>query len=346
MRKLTKIYILFTFILAAFVNMSASVSASGNGTPLGLHESPVYKAPGQNTVWDFSDSTNTSGFTKFMELFRKDGHYVLNLGYVEYVGNFRHFQENELFLLRAFNAESDSVNTPLMRYNESCPGGIVAKSQGGDKWSVVKAENAITTADGLGTLILPDGDTLCNVVRLKTVYDVTGDVMRKYYPGEDAAKTVRLSTYEWYSPDCSYPLFAVNAFSIPEGSDERDLYTEAYYCSNKALLFYEEKERIRKAKEEAGIMLRYSSENWPVSNVEIEVKGRKACISFDSTVDKGNVILLFCDSKQGPLDYKIETPINVGKNKIHFKLPKLTSGRNGLALTFRGVGLPVYFDVE
>lgn len=344
MRKLTKICILFTFILVAFVNMSASVSASENDNLAGLHESPTYKASGQNTVWDFSDSTNTSGFTKIAELFRKDGVYVLSLWYVEYVGNFRHFQENELFLLRAFNTASDSVNTPLMRYNESCPGGIVAQS--GDKWSVVKAENAITTADGLGTLILPDGDTLCNVLRLKTVYDVTGNVMSKYYPGEDFPKTVRLSTYEWYSPDCSYPLFWVNAFSIPEGQDAHDLYTEAYYCSNKALLFHEEKARIRKANEDAGIMLHYTSENWPISNIELDIQGRKASISFDSRQGDGTVRLLVLEPNFMLSGKIIDTPVNVGKNTIRFKLPKLPAGRNSVCVIYKGYNDYVYFDVE
>lgn len=349
----TKISALFALFLSVAVHMSASApyTTPENNNPVCLNELPAYKTSGQNVVWDFNDSTNTSEFTRLEELFRNDDRYTLTLGYTEYVGSFLSLKENDLFWLRADNRQSgndsvsDIANPIPMLYNDSCPGGFVLKSKRAVDCHVVRGDNVVTKADGVGTIILPDGDTVCNALRLKTEYAVHIDLKNSYNPPADSPETMRLSTYEWYSPEHSYPIFWINAVSIQEDSHDRDIYAEAYYCSNKARELYEKNEKIRRDKEAAGILLRYTHENWPISNVELDVKGRKANISFESGVGEGNITIMFGNDQKELVD-PIESPVNVGSNNISFKLPKLKPGRYIVYIFYRGVVQRIDWDVE
>ena len=134
-----------------------------------------------------------------------------------------------------------------------------------------------TKADAAGTLVLPKGDSLRNVIRLHTeryvgTITVPIDTMEKKIPAftvdsivrllvPDTAK-VREDVYRWYAEGYRYPILEAKSLSYCDSL----LMEEMYYCPpdmQRTLAYDEENEQIRTrlAEEERAGWLASSSDN-------------------------------------------------------------------------------------
>jgi len=131
-----------------------------------------------------------------------------------------------------------------------------------------------TKADAAGTLVLPKGDSLRNVIRLHTEHyvgtiTVPIDTMDKKIPAftvdsiishlvPDTAK-VREDIYRWYAEGYRYPILEAKSVSYCDSL----LTEEMYYCPpevQRELTFDEENEAIRKRTVDNGRKSRFLSD--------------------------------------------------------------------------------------
>ena len=88
--------------------------------------------------------------------------------------------------------------------------------------------NVIPTADAYGTMILPTGDTLNPVLRVKTIHTI----------GEIAGQpTKQVETYRWYTKGYRYPLF--ETIKNTRLDDDKVLFTTAFYYPPQEHLYIE-----------------------------------------------------------------------------------------------------------
>ncbi len=113
-----------------------------------------------------------------------------------------------------------------------------------------------SVADGTGTLILPDGDTLKNVLRVRTycsgkdMISLRGDSVRR---AGSSIQVIR-ETLRWYVPGYRYPILEVR--NIRSLSSDGSRYTMAFYCPPEEQQYLPFDEANRKVREE----LRYGDD--------------------------------------------------------------------------------------
>ena len=152
-----------------------------------------------------------------------------------------------------------------------------------------------TKADAVGKLVLPEGDTLRNVIRLHTERYVGTivtpiDTIKTDIPAftvdsiiahmiPDTAR-VREDVYRWYADGYRYPVLEAKTICI--GNEK--LSEEIYYCppEEQTALYDEENKQVRerqKADEQRANSPDVSRS--PISRSEVTVNGQTVSVSFD-----------------------------------------------------------------
>ncbi len=114
-----------------------------------------------------------------------------------------------------------------MRYGSSVSGEIHGKGKYCERYTVNTSGTYKTVADAYGMLILPEGDTLRNVLRLHTVKHQ----YEKIDSMDNNGDIVTSDTYRWYAAGYRYPIFETVRTAKGQSSNAKDAYTTAYYCS-------------------------------------------------------------------------------------------------------------------
>lgn len=153
----------------------------------------------------------------------------------------------------------------------------------------------MTSADAVGKLVLPEGDTLRNVIRLHTERYVgmivtPVDTMRSEIPVftvdsiiahmiPDTAR-VREDVYRWYADGYRYPILEAKTICI--GNEK--LAEEIYYCppEEQTALYDEENKQVRE-RQKADEQRANSPDAFrsPISRSEVTVNGQTVSVSFD-----------------------------------------------------------------
>ena len=132
-----------------------------------------------------------------------------------------------------------------MQYGDSLEGYYHGTGMYCDRLALRSYGRYKTKADGIGELILPDGDTLRNVIRLHTerlvaVEDYPAymlDRLQAYTEDSiaarltDASSLIRLDIYRWYAAGYRYPILEVRQRCDMASSSATSL--TAYYCPPK-----------------------------------------------------------------------------------------------------------------
>jgi hypothetical protein len=153
----------------------------------------------------------------------------------------------------------------------------------------------MTSADAVGKLVLPEGDTLRNVIRLHTERYVgmivtPVDTMRSEIPVftvdsiiahmiPDTAK-IREDVYRWYAEGYRYPVLEAKTISI--GNEK--LSEEIYYCPpEEQTALYDEENKQERERQKADEQRANSPDasRSPISRSDVTVNGQTVSVSFD-----------------------------------------------------------------
>lgn len=209
-----------------------------------------YKAPGNagiNQVWDFSRLNTIDGEYTLEYLYPPlEGDSVYIMGDLRF--NKKQTAEDELVIGREHNTQyyyrqsGDTLlrlghlnpsikmenTTPIqlirfpLNYGQSVTSGYQSAGLYSRTIEVASEGSVTTTADAYGKMILPSGDTLSPVLRVKTVqtiYDISDDIAQNTGKQQE--------TYSWYSKGYRYPVFeTVRNVSM---ADSTLLYTTSFF---------------------------------------------------------------------------------------------------------------------
>jgi hypothetical protein len=78
------------------------------------------------------------------------------------------------------------------------------------------------TADAYGMIILPSGDTIKHVLRVKTIQSIIDTV-------SDTVKTSNVENYRWFASGLRYPVFEVIKLSNADSDDEESIFETAFF---------------------------------------------------------------------------------------------------------------------
>ncbi|MDH6309446.1 hypothetical protein M2451_002668 [Dysgonomonas sp. PFB1-18] len=208
---------------------------------------------GVNQVWDFSKlKTINEEYTLTYDLPPLEGDSVYILGDIRY--NKKNVSDNELIVgtehntMYYYHLSNDSLlqtghENPSVKLEYSSPMVLIQfplnygqtvsseyKSEGLYSGTIdIQSEGTITTtADAYGKIILPSGDTLSPVLRVKTEQTIL-DIPNKYSYNIDSInyKGKLLETCRWYSKGYRYPVFeTVRNLNI---ADSTTIFSTAFF---------------------------------------------------------------------------------------------------------------------
>lgn len=203
-------------------------------------------AAGRDCVWDFSNaaSDNSQKMIKYMEC-QESPDCIMKIS-----DNMRYYERVSIDRLLILGMENNTLkieyDKPVtlaaypMGYGDSIRGNFYGRGKYCDKFGVRVVGEYVTKADATGVLILPDGNSVCNVVRLHTRRDFSMRlfstdsvwVSRKDYTDSEIHQhlqndsvIVAIETYGWYASGYRYPLLEFHTESI-----NGNVYTSSAYC--------------------------------------------------------------------------------------------------------------------
>jgi hypothetical protein len=194
---------------------------------------------GQNVVWDFSSLEATNTFTGNIQepyTIKSANRFDEANTVLEEFGNYFFFNSNSNLLEQygyssSNGAASIEYSKPFvkMRYpfsfNSSYSGVFEGKYISNDKTIGDILGTYQVNGDGIGTLLLPNGKSFKNSLRIKEVksYDQTinGNITK-----------IEEVTYRWYVNEHRFPILVLINCNYAYGNGQKSSYTKAAYNSN------------------------------------------------------------------------------------------------------------------
>lgn len=240
---------------------------------------------GEKVIWEAVEASEASHGKTLMQVYDIDGQMVLDDGH-----------SLTSYLPSADSMLISRIETPLYQMNYSEP--IVAMTfpflygssntapfRGtGDyegKLALAEMGTNTVTADGYGSLILTEGDTLRNVIRVHTQRNadvtITGIVSDEDFGTLQKATSI----YEWYARGYRYPVLRTIEEQISKDGTLLRTVQNAYCITP------EEQELLDDLVNEDIRMndsIAYAASN-PVSNMHVETNGYSATLTYDLATD-------------------------------------------------------------
>jgi hypothetical protein len=188
-------------------------------------------APGVNRYWDFSQLPPAGSRMVSVTAALDSGKYVVNEGgetdfffeATDVANRYTGWKSPEKQVL--FDAPVTKLTFPFTFGNTVSESYSARSIYGGDTLTSSISGNYTATADAYGTIVLPDGRELCNVLRVKTT-----DSYSENYCNTTEVTVVK---YQWYAPYYRFPVFtAVEAIYGFAHTTARDTLQAAYYTLN------------------------------------------------------------------------------------------------------------------
>ena len=308
-----KLFVSFLLTIVSLAINGQQIKQSSNlyrsGDMLGKRQVlvDVFALTGKNCVWSLEDAEisnklyNTEYSTKTDTLIMLERgnrtYYHHENGLVSIIGS-----ENALELI-SYDMPETWLKYP-MQLGDSISGYFNGTGKYCDHLFMRRFGTYHTNADAVGTLVLPEGDILRNVIRLHTERYVGTtvapiDTIKKNLPvftvdsivtylNPDTAK-IREDIYRWYAEGYRYPVLEATTLSFGNTSLSQEIY---YFPPEmqKQLGLDEENKQIRKQMEEqqdAWIQGDNGSKTpfSPISISDVVVHGQMATATFDLVED-------------------------------------------------------------
>lgn len=104
--------------------------------------------------------------------------------------------------------------------------------------------NITTKADAYGAIILPTGDTLNHVLRIKTVQTIS-EIIRSINPAMNDSLKMEVETYKWYSKGYRYPIFeTVKAINTTDSLNRQEYQTAFFFPPQEHLYLDDDKDNL------------------------------------------------------------------------------------------------------
>lgn len=140
-----------------------------------------------------------------------------------------------------------------LRQGDKVAGDYQGSGACGDRMAVRCHGHEETCVDARGRMVLPSGDTLCNVIRTHSIQLACEQYYRgKRHDGQvpTDSTTVVVDTYRWYAMGFRYPILETIATHLPTPAAGNPLYSVAYYYAPERQYYSDgdtENEQIRMA---------------------------------------------------------------------------------------------------
>ena len=133
-------------------------------------------------------------------------------------------------------------------------------------------KGSITTqADAYGAIILPSGDTLSHVLRIKTVQSIS-EIIRSINPAMNDSLEMTVETYKWYSKGYRYPIFeTIRAINTTDTLNTQEYQTAFFFPPQEHLYLDDDKENLAVLDSLWNIEHNKEIDN-PITNPETEIK--------------------------------------------------------------------------
>lgn len=108
-----------------------------------------------------------------------------------------------------------------------------------------ETKGSITTlADAYGAIILPTGDTLNHVLRIKTE-QIISEITRSINPAMNDSLKMEVETYKWYSKGYRYPIFeTVRAVNTTDTLNKQEYQTAFFFPPQEHLYLDDDKDNL------------------------------------------------------------------------------------------------------
>lgn len=276
---------------------------SGDALDVNVIDVKSAGSAGQDRVWDFSnnDADNRQISIKYLECPEyPDCMMRVSCGtrlYERMSGDSLTYIGTESNTLKIELDKPETLAVYPMVYGDSILGSFYGRGKYCDKFGVRVVGEYLTKADATGTLILPDGNMLYNVIRLHTHRDFSvlffatdsTWVSRKDYTEKDIRRliqndstVVQTDIYRWYASGYRYPLLEYHTESL-----NGDIYSNLAYCfpvfDQSALLDVENEEMRAKVSDKQSPEKAAASGMLPYTFLFNKTNG-VACVTADSAV--------------------------------------------------------------
>ena len=270
---------------------------------------------GENILWDVAEDSKQQFERAIIQTYSINGQLVMD----------------DSYSLTTYSAATDSmlisrIETPLYQMDYSAP--IVAMTfpfQYGNnfsapfagtgnyerKFALEETGTNNVTADGYGSLILAEGDTLRNVLRVHTQRNT--DVRITGMIGGKELGILKKSTdiYEWYAHGYRYPVLkSVKENILQDTTLLRS--TQVSFVINRTE--QEGMEDIVNEEIRRNDSIAYAASN-PMSNMHVETNGYTATVTYDLATD-AHISMTLANS-QGMVFWRYEDEETAGNNYRH-----------------------------
>lgn len=261
--------ILFPAFAAAQINLQHNSIRSGDEI---VKQQVEYKDPGregQNVIWDFGKLKSINDEYSLVytsarlidKAFYVMGYDTLRAKDVEentlFIGRehntmyYYRIKDNSLLLLGHENPTSLLHYTkPVVtmvyptNYKENHTNEYTSKGTYSGRIPFDTKGTLSTQADAYGAIILPSGDTLSHVMRIKSVQTIS-EIIRSINPAMNDSVTMEVETYKWYSKGYRYPIFeTIKAINTTDTLNRQEYRTAFFFPPQEHLYLDDDKDNL------------------------------------------------------------------------------------------------------
>lgn len=258
-----------------------------------------YKDPGrsgENVIWDFGKLKSVNDEYSLVytsPVLQESSYYVMGYDTIQYnntnqnsliIGTehntmyYYQLKDNQLLLLGHENP------TNLLHYTQPVVAATYPTNYKQSQTNSYQSEGiysgkipfdtkgSITTqADAYGAIILPSGDTLNHVLRIKTIQSIS-EIIRSINPAMNDSLEMVVESYKWYSKGYRYPIFeTIKAINTSDTTNVQEYQTAFFFPPQEHLYLDDDKENLAVLDSLWNLDHNKEIDN-PITNQETEIK--------------------------------------------------------------------------
>lgn len=231
-----------------------------------------YKDPGrsgENVIWDFGKLKSVNDEYSLVyssPVLQEDSYYVMGYDTIQYkdidknsliIGTehntmyYYQIKDNQLLLLGHENPTNLLHYTqPIVtatyptNYKQSQTNSYQSEGIYSGKIPFDTKGSVRTQADAYGALILPTGDTLSHILRIKTVQSIS-EIIRSINPEMNDSLEMVVESYKWYSKGYRYPIFeTIKALNTTDSLNIQEYQTAFFFPPQEHLYLDDDKDNL------------------------------------------------------------------------------------------------------
>lgn len=250
---------------------------------LNFEKTPLFDVgcEGVNVIWDYSDlDIKDQSDTSAVRLYRNEGRFVWddNCSLTTYS------QKGDTLLISREETPSYEMDfdVPVVRmvypflYGSVITTPFSGKGSYEDKFNITENGVSQVKGDAYGTLILTEGDTVRNVLRVHTIFDSNMAVSERISGDFIGSMRKVTDTFEWYAHGYRYPVLKITGNYLMSGEEIVSYEVDAHRMSP---------EMQKAVEDEENEELRGRNITNSIINYNVQVNGYTATIKYDLLED-------------------------------------------------------------